>query len=248
MKPAVRHKKLLAKLRESNMLSVEELAEAFDTSRETIRRDITFLAANNRLRKVHGGAVSMPSGFEQRFQERAGAMREEKLAACRKALALVRPGESLFIDNGTTTLIFAELLLDVRDLTVLTNSLRIVNLLSSRHKVFLLGGWVDADASATIGPGAILQAGQFNTDHAFLSIGGITLDHGFCDFTEPDAAIALAMLKNAAKTTIITDHSKFWKNALVRMCALEEIDCLATDAPVPEEFLPRFKTGNVRIL
>ena len=248
MKPAARHKKLLERLQERKMLTVDELAAAFASSKETIRRDLAYLAGQNLLRKVHGGAVCMPSGFEQRFPERSLTLREEKLLACKKALALVKPGDSIFIDNGTTTVLFAELLRDMEGLTILTNSLHIANLLHVRHKVFLLGGWVDADAGATSGRSAVQQVEQFCTDHAFLSIGGISPAHGFANFTEMDAALAAAMIAHAVKTTIIADRSKFWKSALVRVCALEDVDFLATEGPVPEEFMPHFTQGGVRVL
>ena len=248
MTPALRQKKLLTRLQERKMLTVEELAQEFSASKETIRRDLTVLAERNLLRKVHGGAVCMPSNFEQGFPERSRTAREEKLTACKKALPLVKPGESIFIDNGTTTVIFAELLQELPELTILTNSIHIAGILCARHKVFLLGGWVNGANWGTTGSSAIEQLERFHTDHAFLSIGGIGPEHGFSNFTEDDAALARGMLRNATKTTIIADHSKFWKNALVRVCPLGDVDYLATDGEVPEEFLPFFEQGGVQIL
>jgi DeoR family glycerol-3-phosphate regulon repressor len=144
--------------------------------------------------------------------------------------------------------LFAEFLKDIADLTILTNSLHIVNLLCSKHKVFLMGGWVDIDAAAVSGPAAVDQAGRFFTDHAFLSIGGLTLENGIFNFTEMDAALSRAMIKNAAKTTVITDRAKFYKQGLVRVCGLEDLDYLATDGEVPEEFKTVLAEAMVEIL
>ncbi|MDR1044096.1 MAG: DeoR/GlpR family DNA-binding transcription regulator [Candidatus Adiutrix sp.] len=248
MNAAERHKKILKGLLERSMLSVEEISDTFGVSRETARRDLAFLAERKLLCKVHGGAVAMPRGFEEHFQKRVQAMREEKLAACRKALPLVRPGDSLFIDSGTTTLIFAELLREVEDLNILTNSLAIASLLGGRHKVLMLGGWLNVDAAATAGHGTIVQAGIFSPDHAFLSIGGISLERGFTNFTEDDAGLSRVMVRNAAQSTVIADHSKFWKNALVQVCPLGDISHLATDRALPEEFRSTFQQSGVRIL
>jgi DeoR family glycerol-3-phosphate regulon repressor len=248
MKPSIRQQELLAKLREHKTLTVDQFSSIFSVSKETVRRDLAILADRNLLRKIHGGATSMPIAFELHFPERIHVQHEEKMVACRKAIRLVSSGESLFIDGGTTTLLFSELLKDISDLTILTNSIHIVNQLSSIHKVCLLGGWVDIDASAVAGYSAIYQAEQFFTDHAFLSIGGLTLKHGIFNFTEMDAALSRAMIKNAAKTTVITDHTKFWRHGLVRVCGLNEIDYLATDGEVPEEFQKVLAEEGVELL
>jgi len=150
-----RHQKILDRLHQQGEVAVQELAEAFGVTPMTIRRDLDFLAEQNRLTRTHGGAMrSAPAVIEFAFLERNRERIAEKQAIARNAAALVEPGMTLVLDIGTTTLEVARSIASVPDLTVLTSSLAIASALYGRENInlTLLGGGVRRNSPDLSGP------------------------------------------------------------------------------------------------
>ena len=251
MTPAARQAKIANILRQSNRVTVNELAEALNISRETIRRDLTALARLGKAQKFHGGALLPAAIGEGPFSERMGENVNAKVLIAKRAVKLVSPGETVFIDTGSTSLYFAEKLADLSKLTVITNSTEIARTISrSPHqsKVFLLGGRFNGGERQTVGNLAISQIQFFRAHHAFLTIGALDAKTGAMDFSFEEAQIAQAMVDQAESLTIIADSSKFGKIASFKVCGLDRITNLVCDERPPEKINLALMESNVNVI
>ncbi|HFD15001.1 MAG TPA: DeoR/GlpR transcriptional regulator [Rhodospirillales bacterium] len=236
--PEERRRRILELLGKSRQLGVAELGALLGVSQETVRRDLRRLDEEGLLRRVHGGAVPVQTTAENPFRERLASMRAEKERIGRYAAGLFGPSDSLMIDTGSTTLLFAEALSARQGLSVVTNSVDIARILArepGRHEVVLLGGDFDCDTGSALGPFTIEQIARFAVDHVVLTIGAVHAERGFMDFRLDEAMVARAMLQRGAQVTILADHGKFDRSAFARVCGFERPIRLITDAaPRPE--------------
>lgn len=227
MRPRDRQSLIIDTVRAQGKAAVGELAEMFGTSVETIRRDLTSLARSGKIDKVHGGATSPRNIGEGPFQQRMQQNGLAKRHIAQRAVELVSPGDTLLIDTGSTTLVFAEELAAIDDLTIVTNSTAIARLVSSGNKtanLFLLGGNYNEDNRQTCGIMAIDQLNQFFGNLVILTAGAVAADNGVMDYNFDEAQMARAMLQRAARKIVLSDSSKFGNNAPFAVSRLDEID------------------------
>lgn len=253
MTPERRREAIMAALRKAGQASVEALAEALGASRETIRRDLAELDTRGLLRKIHGGAVVAEpgvaaSGIEGPLSLRMGQNVGAKRAIARAAAGLLRPGDSLFVDTGSTTIFLAEELSTASGLTVITNSATTAALAAKGEgaAVFLVGGAFRRGGGESVGPLALMQIRQFRPAHAFLTVAAADA-RGFADHDAEEAQVARAMLDQAAQVTILADFSKMGRAALFPVAAPAEVDRLVADA-VPEGLAARLSEAGVEIV
>lgn len=235
---------------QNGMASVEEIAKKFNTSLETIRRDLNVLADAGRVRKVHGGVRRITYMEEGLFSERLARNRLAKKEIAEKLAKTFLPNQSLFIDTGSTTLLCAEVLSKIKNLTVITNSTLIAGVFSgasNNSKVILLGGSYRYDNAQTVGPTTIEEIGRFRTDHAILTVG--TLDNkGAADFSDEEAQVARAMIKAAESLTFVVDSSKLNRSSTYHVCELNQIDRLIIEKIPDTEFQEALKSAGVELL
>ncbi|MEN8143296.1 MAG: DeoR/GlpR family DNA-binding transcription regulator, partial [Thermodesulfobacteriota bacterium] len=170
------------------------------------------------------------------FRDRMGDNPAAKAAVAAEAVKLIKAGETLLIDTGSTTLYFAEKLTEVPNLTVVTNSAeiaRIISLAKSKSKTFLLGGEFNADNRQTVGSMAISQIRSFRAHHAVLTVGGLDLRTGVMDFCIEEAQVARAMIEQAESVTVLVDSSKFGRIASFEVCSLNRVNHLVCDQQPP---------------
>jgi len=236
MKPKHRRSQITDLLRQQGQVSVDFLAAHFDTSVETIRRDLGVLSASGKLQRTHGGAVLPETTGEGSFQQRMAENVTAKRKVAQQASALISPGDTLFIDAGSTTLMLAEELLYIDKLTIITNSTQIARIIGSQTstQLFLIGGAYNPESSASFGQMAIEQLGHFRADLAFVTIGGIDLNGGAMDFDLHEAELARAMIARAGRTAVLADSSKFARIASFEVATFSQIDYFVSDAwPAP---------------
>lgn len=236
MRPSDRRDQIVNIVREHERVTVKFLARELTTSSETIRRDLTELAARGVIRKFHGGASASAPGAsraktEGSFQARMMQHMREKRAIARQAAALFSPGDTLFIDTGTTTVVFAEELATLSPITVITNSVTIAQSImrgGRGNRAFLIGGEYKEGAGETVGTLAVEQISRFRAVHAVLTVGAIAAD-GVTDYDLDEAQIAIAMVAQSRNLTVLADSSKVGRTGLFQVCALDEIDRLVID-------------------
>jgi len=249
-RPEARRAAIFDIVERGKRVSVEFLAERLDTSVETVRRDLNVLANSGHIRKIHGGAVRLSSLEESAFGERAKHNTLAKQLIAEKLVGIISPGQSLFLDTGTTTLTCAKAISRIPDLVVITNSALIAAAVSGKDngaKTTLLGGTYRHDNAQTIGPTTIAEIGQFRTDHAVLTVG--TLDaNGASDFSEGEASVARAMIGAASHVTVVADCSKLNRRSTYQVCGLDQIDTLILDQEPDAELREVLQSANVEIL
>jgi DeoR family glycerol-3-phosphate regulon repressor len=251
MKPDERREKIAAVVRETSRASVDELARMLDISRETVRRDLTLLSEQGLLRKVHGGAVQSQTAREGSLRDREASNRPQKIAIGRRAAQLFENGDSIFIDAGTTTTLFAAALAEIGGFTVMTNSVPVAGRLTESRlssEVYLLGGRYSAENQEVLGPLALEQIGAFRADHAVLAIGAMELTGKCMNYNEGEAFVAKAMLRQARSRTVLLDSSKFGRHALFEVCEPSAIDRLITDLPPPPPLARALEQAGVEVI
>lgn len=249
-----RRERIVQLVRNQERVTVGELAEALGTSRETIRRDLADLAETGRVRKIHGGATvaeprplqpNVEGPFRARLLENADAKRD----IARSAIALFESGDTMFVDTGTTTLLFAEELAQASGLTVITNSAAIAGLAArgSSSTTFLIGGEYLADGTESLGPLAIEQIGRFHAIHAVLAVGSVE-SAGIFDFDLKEADVARAMIAQARSVTVLADASKFGRGGLIKIAPLSAVNRVITEAAPPREIARALKAAGVSVV
>jgi len=238
----------MALVQERERVSVDELAELLDSSRETLRRDLGLLADAGRIRKFHGGAALPDLGQEGPFAQRMLTAVQEKRAIAQAAAQLFGKGDTIFVDTGTTTLIFAQALAHRPGVTVITNGLEIGRTIADAGgKVFIVGGEYRPELGETVGPLAVEQIERFHAAHAVLTAGAIGVG-GPMDFELEEAQVARAMIAQARSVTILADSSKLDRAALFQLCPLSRITRLVVDAAPSEALAAALGDAGVEVL
>ncbi|WP_410614915.1 DeoR/GlpR family DNA-binding transcription regulator [Amycolatopsis sp. lyj-109] len=237
MKSAERQQVIVERLRDVAQVGVAELAEATGASEMTVRRDLDHLASRGVLRRVHGGAVAAkPSGVEPPFAARATAGIAAKRAIAAAAAELIRDGETVVLDSGTTALELARLLRG-RPITVMPLSLHAARELAEVPGVRLLlpGGEARPGEQALIGPltRASLRALRF--DVAVLSPCAFDLGSGLTAFDLDDAEVKRAALDVSARAIVLADGAKWGRSAFACVCPADRADVVITDPGAPED-------------
>lgn len=226
----VRHQTIIELLSTQGQVYVQDLAKQFDVAQETIRRDLSKLESQKLLKKVHGGAVNIQSKFERNFSERAQAAVDEKKAIAVKAASLIKPGDTLFIDFGTTTFEFSQRVKLIDNITVITNSPLLANTLQENPTIetILIGGQFNAALNACLGGIALKNITEFFADYAVIGAGAIHHLHGVMDQHVDEAAIAQKMMENSDKLMVLADSTKTNKHAINVVTGWGNIDYLIT--------------------
>lgn len=232
---ARRHDEILKRASATGAVGVGELAAVFGVSRETIRRDLKFLAGRGALDVVHGGAARRDPR-EPALAERLAENAAGKAAIGRRAAALVQDGMVVMLDCGTTTLAVAHALQDKRGLTICTTGLAIAQLLcrAPGARVHLLGGRVDPAEEATSGIDVLEGIGRFRVDLAFIGGGGLAPDGEVTDYTREGAEQRGRMIGTAGEAWFVLDRTKFDRLTPVRIPGFAAAAGLIADAAPPE--------------
>jgi DeoR family glycerol-3-phosphate regulon repressor len=232
-----RQQELLTQVQHEGFASVETLAKHFGVTHQTIRRDINRLAGLQLLRRFHGGA-GLPSSIENfAYNTRQTLFHEEKRRIARLAAQHIPHHSSLFINLGTTTEEVAKALGQHKDLRVITNNLNVAAVMCANPdcEVIVTGGVVRSRDRGVIGEPTIDFIRQFKVDFGVIGISGIELDGTLRDFDYREVRVAEAIIAQSRKIFLVADHSKFGRQALVRLAHLSQITALFTDRPLPAD-------------
>jgi DeoR family fructose operon transcriptional repressor len=229
-----RHAQILNMLQQKSKLYVADLCAHFGVSPATIRNDLRELENSRMLKRTHGGAIPLEkAAFEPTTSKRVGnGEKKHRIAAY--AAELVEEGDTIALDAGTTTMELAKLLSQRRDITVVTNDVRIAAYLEGNPQltVVLIGGILRHGLGCAVGPLATAAISQLSVDKAFLGANAFSFEKGF---TTPDlqqAEVKKALIRSAAETIVLCDSSKFGKASFVKFASAGEVDRLITDSDI----------------
>ena len=222
-------------------ISSERIALDLDVSRETVRRDVLELEARGKLRRVHGGVVATSTEPEAPFAVRMRVNAREKQAIAKAAFRLLSPGQTLFLDAGSTTGILADALASMTGLTVITNAVNIAARLSgprggrsTGNDAILLGGRIDPEVNATYGDLTVNEIRRYQADLALLSPVGLNAQQGATSYEPHEAAVAQAMAKQARQVVILADYSKIGLASRVCYAEAGDMDTVVTNRQVED--------------
>lgn len=223
---------IVERLQTTGKVTVDDLAATFRVSHATVRADLARLEGEGLLQRTHGGAIlASTTLYEPAYAHREVLRLPEKRAIARAAAAMVRDGETVLLDAGTTTQEIARQLLQRQALTVVTNSLSNALTLMENPgiEVILLGGAVNARRRATLGPLAVGGLDAFRVDRAFLAFNGIHWQAGFTVVDFEAAALKRRMSERAAQTVVVADSGKIGQIAFAAALSLSAAAALVTD-------------------
>lgn len=237
--PAQRRAKLVEFVQDRGHATVSELAEGFAVSMDTIRRDLDYLADRRLLARTHGGAMrpGVLAAADTSFDSRANEHRRAKEAIGVAAAQHISDGETLIINGGTTTLAVARALSAKRDLTVISNNLRIPAELpvGAVRDLYIIGGTCRVASNVTIGPVAFPGSDGISADAGVIGVGGVSASGGLSTTNLPEAQMMRQMIDACARVIVVADSSKFGRSAFVHICGLDRMSMLVTDAqPHPD--------------
>lgn len=245
-----RHRVILNMLETQQSLRTIELAKYFDVTDETIRRDLESLDAEGKLIRTHGGAVRIEKRpAELPLQKRLKENRSAKLEIAKKALALIRPNETIFLDASSTVLALAELLADF-PLTVVTNSYDCVVPLMDKPNisVVITGGTLDRVSHSFGGVISWSTLRRFAIDKMFFSCNGIDAERGASEATEFHAEFKENAILLCKEKIMLCDSSKFGVRSVRYFAEPEQLDKLITDDNADPVFIEKLREKGVEIL
>jgi DeoR family fructose operon transcriptional repressor len=221
------------------------------TSEMTIRRDLKQLESEGLVRRVHGGALLVPSrAYEPTFREKSRQFVEEKRRIGAAAAAMVEPGDTIILSPGTTTMEVARHLVGVRNVTVITTAVNIAVELASNPDVDVIvtGGHMRGTTYALVGALAVETLHGLHVNKLFLGGNGLTVEHGL---TTPELMVATtdrALLRAADRTIVTVDHSKIGRTTMCQTAAVEQIHVLVTDAGLGAEQRRAFERAGMEVV
>lgn len=229
-----RQVRILRTLETSGFASVSNLSKSLSVSEMTIRRDLTLLEEEDKIRRVHGGAVPLLTSVDEPlFSKRATDALRAKQTIARLAADLVVDGETIALDVGSTALELAKLLVD-RTLTVITPSVQVLNAFIGHATVtaFCPGGVMRASEGSLVGSITHEIIERFNVDKFFVGVSGFDVERGITDYSIEDATVKQRFAEKAKQTIGLVDASKFGKTMFATVGEIDMLDLLVTDQPV----------------
>ena len=246
---AERHREILNLVNREGSVRVNMLAERFDVTEETIRRDLQALEGERKLLRSHGGAVNLLSGdAETSFFERQEKETPEKAAIAREAIKRLQDGDSILLDASTTAWHMARLMPNMR-LTVLTNAFKVALELANltRVKVLFTGGTLSAASLSVTGPLAERTLKEYHVNKLFMSCKGLDPGLGASDSSEGQALLKRQMLGVADQRFLLADHSKMGVQSLCVFAFIPDFHEIITDPKTPAAPLDALRAAGAKV-
>ena len=246
-----RRREILARLQSEGKVIVSELARDFDVTEETIRRDLERLDKDGLVSKTYGGAVSKQnSALDLPYNVRETENVEEKRAIADRMETLIRDGERIMLDSSSTALYVVKKLKSKRNLTVITNSVKILLEIADKTDwtVLSTGGMLKKGGLSLMGSASEKMLSSYHVDTAICSCRGLDMELGVTDSNESDGLIKKAMFASAERRILIMDGTKFDRKSFVKVCSPTEIDVLVTNAAPSEEWQSYCNDKNIQVI
>jgi len=243
-----RQKQILSLLTRQGRLSVADIVEQFSISKATARRDLESLASQGKAQRVHGGAIPVEQAPpELPILEREGEQTDEKNRIGRATAEMIADKETVFLGSGTTVLEVARNLRDRKNLTVITNSLPVLNMLAGAKEVTVisLGGILRDSELSFIGHITEQAMAELRTDKVIIGARAVSLEHGLTNDYLPETLTDRAILKVGREVILVADHSKINRVSTTFLAPLTDVHKLVTDNQTPRAFISALKAQGI---
>lgn len=249
MNQVIRQEKIVEMVKEQGFVSIDDFVNCFKVTPQTIRRDLKQLVEQEKIRRHHGGAGLDSSTENVSYKARQTLLPEEKSRIARMLAAQIPDYASIFINIGTTTETIANALLNHKGLQIVTNNLNVASILSAKEdfNVIIAGGMVRGSDGGIVGEATRDFIHQFKMDYGIIGISGVDSDGSLLDFDYQEVCIAQAIIKNSRTVFLAADHSKFGRNAMVRLGNISQADALFTDSQPTDAIKQLLNEHNVEL-
>lgn len=230
-----RQQDIVDRARQYGRVMVDELAEEFGVTPQTIRKDLNELCDRGILQRVHGGGVHVSNVSNFAYESRRTLAAEEKQHIGVTAAALIPDNSSLFINIGTTTEQVAYSLRGKRGILTITNNINVVNILRDvpEIEVIVAGGVVRPSDGGVVGEATVDFIRQFKMDYAIIGASAIDEDGSLLDYDYREVKVAQAIIENARRAILVADNTKISRSAPVRIGHISQLSDFVTDRPPP---------------
>jgi len=246
-----RQNQILQLITRNQRISVTEVCETFGVSEATARRDLEALAVHDKLQRVHGGAIALTEAPpESPILQREREQSEEKTSIGQAAAVLVRDGETVFLGSGTTVLEAARALRTHLNLTVITNSLPVVNVFAGLENINIIcmGGMLRDSELSFIGHITEQALAEVRADKVIIGTRAISLEQGLTNDYLQETMTDRAILKAGLEVIVVADHTKFGRAATVLLAPLERIHTIVTDEKTSRDFISAVQGKGIRVI
>lgn len=245
-------------LEQDGTIEVSAMADYFDTSKETIRRDLKDLEAQGILTRTHGGAVSthIKNRANDGIQEYPVAIRgiqnyASKQDICKYAVSFIEDGDTIFVDNSSTSMYLVQFLPAELHVTFITNSLKFLAEASKfdcSNKLFIcLGGVFNPSNLSTYDTASLLSGNEYYPDKCFISCAGISQERMFTDTSIHEISTKKYMIDAAKEVFLLADHTKFDTNGQFFLADFNSVNCIITDSEADRESLEFLENAGIKI-
>ena len=240
-------------LKDRKRISLDELCEVFNVSKNTIRRDVSELEIEGVIKKVYGGIVLKEADITplEPFATREIRNIEEKKKIAAVAAAQVQDGEVIYIDSGTTTMHLLPHLAEKNFLTIVTASVYVLDLatrFNNNLNVIATGGNLQAPIKALVGKSVLECIRNYNFSKIFLASTGISIEHGATNASPLEAEIKQELVQKSCKKFLLVDSSKFDVASLMTYSDLKNINCIITDKQPDKKYLNYFAANDIELI
>ncbi len=245
-----RRREILEILRTDGRVLVRDLARRFRTSLITVRKDLESLHHQGQLERTHGGALPVRAGAvqDQTIQQKERQHRQQKLRIAAAAVRMIRPGQVIILDSGTTTTAIARGCRQLRGVTVITNGTNIAaELADSQAEVILTGGSLRRNSFSLVGPLAEESLSKLSADILFLAVDGFDLSYGLTTPNQLEARVNRAMSEAAKRTIVVCDSSKFGRRSLSLIMPITSVHETITDRGISRKDLKALRESGTDV-
>lgn len=250
MLPSERRNKIIELLSSKEVVTINEFIESFNISIETVRRDLNLLEKQGKIEKVYGGAkLKENPNYETAIENRMISRLADKQNIGRKCVELINDNDCIFIDSGSTTYQIAKYLDSKKNLTIVTNSIHVVNeLMSTDYEIIIIGGKIRHSECSVVSYDYIFDFSQLNIQKSFICASGITIENGISDFNMHEALTRKRIITRSKEIFIASDSSKFGKDVTINVATLDQIDCIVTDDNINQLMVKNLAEKDIRIV
>lgn len=242
---------ILEMLKENGKVKVNDLSRIFNISEVTIRNDLSELEEEGMLTRVHGGAVGTRKAYcNMSLNGRMNVNRDEKQQIAKAVKSMINDGDTLMLDSGTTTYFVAREMTDIKNLTIVTNSLQVAQELSyqSNINVILLGGSLDPRYQFTYGDDAQGQLQKYRADKMIIAVDGVSAESGLTTYHYLEAEVSRQMITRANRTIVVADHTKIAREGFAHIDSIKSIDTLVTNKKADKEELKAISNLGIEVI
>ena len=246
-----RQKQILSLLARQGRLRVTEIVKQFSISEATARRDLESLASQGKAQRVHGGIIAIEQAPpELPILEREGEQADEKILIGRVTADLVSDGQTIFLSSGTTVLEVARNLRNRKNLTVITNSLPVLNMLAGIKEITVisLGGMLRDSELSFIGHIAEQALTEVRADKVIMGTRGVSLEHGLTNDYLQETLTDRAILKIGREVIIVADHTKVNRVSTALLAPLESMNTFVTDSKSDKKFIQSLRKQDIQVI